>query len=205
MTILREKRAAICLGSSLVLALVALVLGALLVFTPGCNRGTEAPAYAVAAEPRETADGAGAPTVGAEIGSLAPDFALRDLDGRVWKLSDQRGKVVLLNFWATWCGPCRIEMPTIEALSQDLKGQPFQVLAVAGDFDGAKKVAPFMAQIEASFPALLDANGAVQDLYYANRLPMTFVIGKDGVIKNILVGFFDWHLDKYRRLITARL
>lgn len=131
----------------------------------------------------------------------APAFTLPSLDGGRVRLADFRGKVVLLNFWATWCGPCRIEMPTLQALTEDYKDQPFQVVAVAGDVEGLARVQPFMQGLGLTFPGLIDQDGRIQDIYFVNALPMTYVLDKNGIVVYKMVGFFDWNLPKFRGLI----
>jgi thiol-disulfide isomerase/thioredoxin len=184
----------------------ASLLGAALALTPGCSKAVDAPP----AKPSDTAPAKpGAARVskgiGPNIGYTAPDFALEDLDGRVYRLSDHRGQVVLLNFWATWCGPCRIEMPTLQAIQEDYANRDFQLLAVAGDLEGAEVVGPYMKSLGLTFPGLLDAAGKVEDLYFVNALPMSFLLDRNGVIVYKLVGFFDWNQPKFRGLVERLL
>lgn len=167
----------------------------------GCDRGVSAPVPA-AANAKEARVSQG---IGPHIGYTAPDFELADLHGRMDRLSNYRGKVVLLNFWATWCGPCRIEMPTIQALHEDYGHRDFQVLAVAGDYEGRGKVGPFMDELGLTFPGLIDDAGTIQDLYFVNALPMTFLLDRKGVVAYKMVGFFDWNRPRFRDLVEELL
>ena len=119
----------------------------------------------------------------------APDFVLEDTDGKKHRLSDLRGKVVLVNFWATWCPPCRREMPSIERLSQSLKGTDFEVLAVnvAEDFD---TVFGFIGTLDPfpTFPVVFDADSSVLKSWPVMGLPTTFVLDKQGGIAYRVVG-----------------
>lgn len=192
------RRAAGPLGAVGAGTLLALALA---VLVAGCNRGVSAPTPA-------SADGGGARVskgTGPHIGYTAPDFELADVYGRPDRLSNHRGKVVLLNFWATWCGPCRVEMPAIQALHEDYAGRDFQVLSVAGDLEGASRVGPYMEELGITFPGLIDAGGVAQDLYLVNALPMTFLLDRNGVVAYKLVGFFDWNLPKFRGLVEELL
>jgi len=128
----------------------------------------------------------------AVVGRPAPDFALSRLDGEIVRLSDFKGKVVFLNIWATWCSPCREEMPSMEKLYQEMKGQPFEILAVSIDILGAKAVAPFMAELKLSFPALLDPQGTVRRLYGTTGVPESFIIDKNGIIAAKVIGARNW-------------
>ena len=123
----------------------------------------------------------------------APDFTLPDLDGKLHKLSDYRGKVVLVNFWASWCPPCRHEMPSMEKLYLKLKGQPFQVLACdqQEDFD---TVFAFTGQLDPAptFPLLLDRKSAVAKDFGVPGLPTSFLIDKQGRIAYRAVGGRDF-------------
>ncbi len=124
--------------------------------------------------------------------NMAPDFTLTRLNGETVRLSDYRGKVVFLNIWATWCPPCREEMPAMESLYAKMKGQAFEILAVSIDKSGAEAVAPFMKQNNLSFPALLDPKGTTQELYRISGVPETFIIDKNGIIVSKIIGPRNW-------------
>jgi len=125
-------------------------------------------------------------------GVPAPNFTLPGLDGKTVSLADYRGKVVLLNIWATWCPPCVDEMPSMEKLHQELKGEAFKILAVSIDASGAKAVLPFMKKHKLSFHALTDTKGAIKSLYQATGVPESFIIDKNGVIAEKVIGPMDW-------------
>jgi len=122
-------------------------------------------------------------------GFLAPEFNLGTSDGQSVKLMDYRGKAVLINLWATWCPPCRAEMPTIEKIYQEYQSQGLVVLGVNSTFqDEPPQIVPFINQYNITFPILLDVNGEVSTLYELRGLPTSFFIGRDGVIKEVVVG-----------------
>jgi len=125
-------------------------------------------------------------------GKLAPDFTLNDLSGRPVQLSSLKGKVVLVNFWATWCPPCREEVPSLVKMNQAMQGKPFQLLAVSIDEKGKEAVAAFFAKSGTALPALLDTDGAVSRRYGTTGVPETFVIDTKGVIMKKVVGGLDW-------------
>ncbi|MBI5137442.1 MAG: TlpA family protein disulfide reductase [Nitrospirae bacterium] len=181
-------------------ALYMLALGTAVaaVLAGGCNRNSEA--VPVAKEGARVSKG-----IGPNIGFTAPDFELVDTRGNRVSLSSFRGNVVLLNFWATWCGPCRIEMPTLQALTEDYAARSFRVVAVAGDPEGVRKVAPFMDGLGLTFPGLIDQDGRIQDMYLVNALPMTYVLDRQGVVVYKMVGFFDWNQPKFRKLVEGLL
>jgi peroxiredoxin len=106
------------------------------------------------------------------------DFTLADLDGKPWTLKEQRGKVVLLNFWATWCPPCRKEMPDLEKLYQQFKDQGLVILAISDE--DASKVRPFIAQQKVTYPILLDPGRKVNGLFQIQGIPKTFVYDRNG-------------------------
>ena len=126
-------------------------------------------------------------------GSSAPDIVLPGFDGRTVRLKDYRGKVVFLNIWATWCPTCRDEMPSMEKLYQELKGEPFEILAVSIDKGGARAVTPFMKAFNLSFPVLLDPEGTIVSPYGVTGVPESFIINKEGIIERIVIGPIDWY------------
>jgi peroxiredoxin len=137
--------------------------------------------------------------------SLAPDFVVPDLAGQAVRLSALRGKVVLLNLWATWCAPCREEMPSMERLYQRLRGRDFQLLAVSQDEDGAAAVKPFVAEMRLTFPILLDPDHQVGDRYEVWGYPETFLIDRAGRIVERVIGPRDWTAPESLAAIEALL
>ncbi|MGH8066546.1 MAG: peroxiredoxin family protein [Candidatus Entotheonellia bacterium] len=136
---------------------------------------------------------------------VAPDFSLRDLDGNVRRLASFRGRVVLLSFWATWCPPCRTEMPVMEALYQAYKEHDFEVVAVASDVQGAEVVQPFVTQLHLSFTTLLDTTGQVTRLYGVTSLPTTYLLDREGRLVTVAIGSHDWAKAEARALIMSLL
>jgi len=119
------------------------------------------------------------------------DFELEDLDGENIKLSSFRGKMVFLNFWATWCGPCRVEMPSMQRIYDKLKKKGFVILAVNLRED-RKLVKDFMDQYGLDFPVLLDKTGRVGAIYGARSIPTTYLINRDGSIIGRAIGAREW-------------
>ncbi len=107
------------------------------------------------------------------------DFTLTDLQGKTWTLKDMKGKVVLVNFWATWCPPCRKEMPDLESLYNRFKDQGFVILAISED-EETPKVAPFIAEHKITYPILLDPGSKVNNLFQVEGIPKSFVYDRDG-------------------------
>lgn len=139
--------------------------------------------------------------------SLAPDFAVPDLAGQAVRLSALRGNVVLLNLWATWCAPCREEMPSMERLWQRLKGRGFVLLAVSQDESGKAVVAPFVQGLGLTFPVLVDPEHQVGDRYGVWGYPESFIIDREGRVVERVIGPRDWgapeHLAALERLLEA--
>lgn len=124
-------------------------------------------------------------------GGPLPALALQDLEGRPHRLADYRGRVVLINFWATWCGPCRDEMPSIQRLKYKLAGRPFTVLAVNLD-EPESRIRKFLSQVKLDFTILLDIERKAAKAWNARILPASFVVGPDGQIRYSVVGEIDW-------------
>ena len=145
-----------------------------------------------------------APEIRPEVGYLAPDFTLPSLDGQTVRLSDFRGKkAILLNFWATWCAPCRLEMPTIDKAYQEYKSRGLEILAVSLDAGSNSVVKNFMDELSLSFPALLDPDMEVLRLYRQFSIPATFLIDKQGIVRHRELGYRDWTDPESRRLLEA--
>ena len=120
--------------------------------------------------------------------ALAPDFTLRGADGRNVRLDELRGQVVLVNFWATWCGPCREEMPRLETLYEKYRKSGFVLLGVNVDDDPRIALAT-AAKLNVSFPVLLDTDKKVSKLYDLNTMPSTIVIDRDGKMRFLHRGY----------------
>jgi peroxiredoxin len=125
-------------------------------------------------------------------GGAAPGLELEDLEGKLHRLSDYRGKVVLLNFWATWCEPCREEMPSMEALRSRMQGKPVVVLAVNVG-EGARVARGFGEKMQLRFPLLVDRDTKTSKSWGARILPASFVLGPDGAIRYSHLGAIDWN------------
>ncbi len=121
----------------------------------------------------------------------APDFALKDGDGKTVKLSDYRGKVVLLDFWATWCGPCKMEIPWFEEFERSKRNQGFAVLGVSMDEDGWNAVRPFVKEMKMNYRVLLGDDRTADSYGGLEALPTTFIIDRDGRIAATHVGLAD--------------
>ncbi len=136
----------------------------------------------------------------------APEFSLELLsDGSQAILSDYRGKVVLLNFWATWCLPCREEMPAMQTLWKRYRAEGFEILAVAADRRGRKNVASFVVEHGFEYPVLLDPGGKVRNRYDVVGLPMSYLIGRDGKVSGRVVGVIDWASPSAAEMIETLL
>jgi len=122
----------------------------------------------------------------------APVFVLEKLEGGDAGLAGYKGKIILLNFWATWCIPCREEMPGMETLWQKYKEQDFVVLAVSVDEGSKSRIETFSKLLDLSFPILLDPNSEVSDLYKVSNMPTSFLIDGNGKIISRIVGTEDW-------------
>jgi len=122
----------------------------------------------------------------------APQFNLATLDGDNKRLSDYQGKVILLNFWATWCAPCREEMPGMQTLYKKYKDQGLVIAAVSADQGKVENVESFANKLALTFPILMDANGDVRNRYEVVGLPMSYLIGRDGKMSGRIIGIKAW-------------
>jgi cytochrome c biogenesis protein CcmG, thiol:disulfide interchange protein DsbE len=140
-----------------------------------------------------SADHTGASTAGKipapRTGFLAPNFDLKTPEGKLISLSDLRGQAVLVNLWATWCPPCRAEMPAIQKLYDEYKDQGFEVLAVNMTYqDRPQAVLPFVQANDLTFPILLDGTGNMARKYELRSLPSSFFVNRDGTIHEVVIG-----------------
>jgi peroxiredoxin len=143
----------------------------------------------------------------AETPATAPDFSLTDSDGNVVSLSDMRGKVVLINFWATWCGPCRQEMPILEALYQRYESLGFTLLGVNVEENSSDAVS-FLKETPVTFPILYDPDNDVSRLFDVAAMPSTVIVDREGKMRFLhhgyQPGYENAYQDQIRELIRER-
>jgi peroxiredoxin len=139
------------------------------------------------------------------VGSPAPDFTLKSRGGKNLRLSEEIGNVVMVNFWATWCGPCRQEMPMLDEIYERYQGAGFQLLGVNID-DDSGKAERMATDLGVSFPLLFDNDKSVSRLYDVRAMPVTVLIDRDGVVRHVhhgyRPGFEDAYIDQVRDLLT---
>ena len=148
-------------------------------------------------------------------GAKAPDFTAYDMDGKPVHLSDYAGKVVLVNIWATWCGPCRAEMPSMERLYKALGDEPdFKIMAVSVDAapgttdqfgNPGGDLKAFAKSLGLTFPIFHDQSGKIQEIYQTTGVPETFVVGRDGIIYRKVAGGTDWDAPVNQELVRRLL
>lgn len=143
-----------------------------------------------------------------ELGSKAPEFKALTIDSppQEKSLSDYRGRVLMINVWATWCLPCRVEMPSIEALNKTYAPKGLKIIAVSIDDPGTEPaIRAFVKQYGLTFEVLHDPAGKISDLYDVTGYPETFIVGKDGVIRKKLMSATDWNSPDARALVDRLL
>ncbi|WOB06583.1 TlpA disulfide reductase family protein [Piscinibacter gummiphilus] len=138
------------------------------------------------------------------VGANAPDFTLKTLNGPNMRLQEQRGKVVLVNFWATWCGPCRKEMPHLNRIADKYKSSGLVLMGVNIDED-VRNAAEVAGKLKVSFPVLLDTDKAVSKMYDLNSMPSTMVIDRSGKVRYVHRGYQDGYEDTYDQQIRELL
>ncbi|MEC4669754.1 MAG: TlpA disulfide reductase family protein [Nitrospirota bacterium] len=140
------------------------------------------------------------------VGKVAPDFDLPNLEDNYVRLSDFRGKVVFLNFWATWCKPCREEMPSMEVLYRNFKQDGLVVLAVSIDRVTTKQeIPPFVKSLNLTFPVLIDSWGQTDKRYKLMGVPETYIIDQQGILREKVIGPRDWTRLDNLEMVTALL
>ena len=143
-----------------------------------------------------------------ELGTKAPDFKALTLDSipREKRLADYRGQVLMINVWATWCLPCRVEMPSIEALNKAYASKGLKIVAVSIDDPGTDStIRAFVKQYGLTFEVLHDAQGRISDSYDITGYPETFIVGRDGIIRKKLMSASDWNSPEARALVDRLL
>jgi peroxiredoxin len=143
-----------------------------------------------------------AATTGVRADSHLVDFSLPDADGQVHRLSDHRGKWVVINFWATWCAPCRIEMPALERLHQELADRGLRVVGVdvGEETDDVKR---FVEETGITFEIVIDHDLSTGRVYAARSLPMTYILDPEGTIVARAIGVRDWDSEPMRDMFAA--
>lgn len=133
------------------------------------------------------------PTAPVAENSPAPMISVATMDGSTLALSSLKGKVVLLNFWATWCPPCREEIPSMMKLNERMAGKPFQMVCVSIDDGGKAAVEEFFKSSGFHLPAYLDLNGAGAKTYGLTGVPESYIINKKGILVKKVIGGLDWN------------
>ena len=140
----------------------------------------------------------------AMVGKPAPDFALKSTTGENLRLSEYRGDVVMLNFWATWCGPCRQEMPLLDDLFNRYERVGFTLLGVNID-DDSQRAIDMMRELGVNFPVLFDATKDVSKLYDVNAMPVTVILDREGNVRHVHQGYKPGYEEKYLNEVRALL
>ncbi|MBI3569694.1 MAG: TlpA family protein disulfide reductase [Gammaproteobacteria bacterium] len=135
----------------------------------------------------------------------ASAFMLRDVDGKLTSLTDFEGKVVLLNFWATWCANCRKEMPAMERLYQSLRADGFEIVAISVDQAPTEKVKAFAEELKLTFPVLHDRDSIISRLYSNPGVPISYLIDRQGRIVYRVLGEYDWYSPEARGAVKTLL
>jgi thiol-disulfide isomerase/thioredoxin len=157
------------------LVLYFLIIAAVLMMVAGCSK-------------KESTQGVAA----VKEKSPAPDVTVNSLKNVPLKLSDLKGKVVLLNFWATWCPPCREEIPSMMKLNSAMAGKPFQMVAISIDEGGVPAIEAFFKESGFTLPAYIDPDGKAAGLYGITGVPESFVIDKNGILVKKVIGPLPW-------------
>ena len=136
--------------------------------------------------------------------SPAPTFSLPDMAGKAVSLTDFKGQVLLINFWATWCGPCREEMPALDGLYQKFKGEGLTVIGIAIDND-QNLVKQFLSATKTKFPILSDPDMTCHDAYKVFTYPTTFLVDRKGIIQKYWLGTQEWDNEQFEKILREYL
>jgi peroxiredoxin len=136
----------------------------------------------------------------AEVGKLAPDFTLLDTKGKTWNLTELEGQVVFVNFWATWCAPCREEMPSMQRLYKSLPVETFKMLAILNN-DKPAFGEQMAAKLGVTFPILIDPDNKIGQAYGLTGVPETFIVDKQGVLREKIIGPAPWDSPGARQML----
>lgn len=194
----------------------------LLIFLTGCSKGSQSvPTPTPAPTPTLTPIATPSPTItsttqsipsptpetGIAVGKLAPDFSLQNLQGKEVRLSDFRGKVILLYFWAAWCPNCYKESLALRKLYQNYEDKDFVILApdVGGRGESIEKIEKYIEELALPFIPLIDFDGEASKEYKVSFIPTTFIIDREGVIRRINIGRANWEWDKDILFLLFRL
>jgi len=164
-------------------ALLVIVLNTVLLVATGCSTATPTTEPEVGADPTT-------PPIGLAVGFTAPELTLTDLEGQEIRLSELRGKPVLVNFWAVWCGFCRIELPEMQEVYQEHKDDGFVILAIDVQED-PDQVKAFVDELGLTFPIIIDDTGVTTRAYRVRGLPTSYFVGPDGIILGKQIGPID--------------
>lgn len=137
---------------------------------------------------------------GAEVGNPAPDFTLVDTKGKTWNLAELKGQVVFVNFWATWCPPCREEMPSMQKMYTSLPADKFKMLSILNN-DRPDFAESLAATIGFTFPILVDPGSKVGRAYGLTGVPETYIVDKQGVLREKFLGPMQWDSPKSRQML----
>lgn len=161
-----------------------LVLPLVLVFViAGCKRGEKpVTSSSTDTQPKTTTQAATATTTGADVGAMMPEYGAMNLDGSKFELASHKGKVVLLNVWATWCGPCRFEIPELKKIHDANSAKGFEVVGVSVDESDVDSVKQFVSEQKMQYPVALDPQGKIAVILNTSVLPTTVLVGRDGRI-----------------------